>query len=403
MTDNKKINSRLDVIIITGIASGGLLLLACAVMFIIYCCNPSYDKPTHTPSSDNISLALAAVSPAAGDTDSLGLRVARLERRLALLHAYDSIQFHNTEQRQIDLIADVRQETNNSLEKNNAWLAFWITVMTLVGTLLPLVLNYKFSRDERIKIEEKIKELQTLQDNITNTLAAERKRVSDAIAEQQTHLATHEIQNIANTLYNCDLYRIDLELRAGNLFDKQMWGSMLHNARIVINACFEEVDTNSPNGHVSTILPRVDRLEALAHTLTGLHVMLDTSYRTHREVFTRRQYKELCNDIRTLLGRVISHRIYSSDLHSRLISLLDRLGEVNLAQIPLRRPTTPSPVVDPYPQDDPTIFESETTPPPEYQPDEDEDADPADSEQPAPETSQPASDSPDANPASSSN
>lgn len=233
---------------------------------------------------------------------------------------------------------------------------------------------------------------------VTNTLKAERKRVSDAIAEQQTHLATHEIQNIANTLYNCDLYRIDLELRAGSLFDKQMWGSMLHNARIVINTSFKKTKLPSPKGRVSTILPRKDRLEALAHTLTGLHVMLDTSYRTHREVFTRRQYKELCNEIRDLLGRVVSNRIYSSDLHSRLISLIDRLGEVNLAQIPLRRPTTPPPVVAPYPQPDPTIFESETTPPPEYIPDEDEDADPADSEQPAsadPEQPAPEQSSPD--------
>lgn len=44
----------------------------------------------------------------------------------------------NLYERQGDLVADIRQETNNNLDKMSAWLAFWITVLGFIGVACPI-------------------------------------------------------------------------------------------------------------------------------------------------------------------------------------------------------------------------------------------------------------------------
>lgn len=51
--------------------------------------------------------------------------------------------------RQEHLINDIRQETNNNLDKMSAWLSFWIAVLALLGVFVPFAFQFfVYKRDE---------------------------------------------------------------------------------------------------------------------------------------------------------------------------------------------------------------------------------------------------------------
>lgn len=65
--------------------------------------------------------------------------------------------------RQDVLVDDVRQETNNLINKMNGWLGFWIGIVALVGVFVPVALQFKLYRESKEKEKE-------LSDKITNAL-----------------------------------------------------------------------------------------------------------------------------------------------------------------------------------------------------------------------------------------
>lgn len=59
--------------------------------------------------------------------------------------------------RQDRLADDLRQETNNTINKMNGWLALWLGVMAIIGVFVPITLQfklYKDSQDEAHKLED---------------------------------------------------------------------------------------------------------------------------------------------------------------------------------------------------------------------------------------------------------
>lgn len=51
--------------------------------------------------------------------------------------------------RQDMLADDLRQETNNNINKVNGWLAFWMGVMAILGVFVPIALQFKLYRESR--------------------------------------------------------------------------------------------------------------------------------------------------------------------------------------------------------------------------------------------------------------
>lgn len=76
--------------------------------------------------------------------------------------------------RQDKMADDLRQETNNMINKVNGWLSFWMGVMAVLGVFVPIALQFKLYReardsdqilrkqheDDRIKIEEFMRQCQ---------------------------------------------------------------------------------------------------------------------------------------------------------------------------------------------------------------------------------------------------
>lgn len=56
-------------------------------------------------------------------------------------------------------LSDLRQESNNNINKYNGWLSFWVVLITILLTLVPLYVNYKAERQYKRKIDNALSEL----------------------------------------------------------------------------------------------------------------------------------------------------------------------------------------------------------------------------------------------------
>lgn len=73
-------------------------------------------------------------------------------------------------ERQADLINDIRQETNNNIDKLNLWLAFAIGILGLGGVVFPIFSQYRIHVDNEREIDRKFGELESKFSNYRTTL-----------------------------------------------------------------------------------------------------------------------------------------------------------------------------------------------------------------------------------------
>lgn len=64
------------------------------------------------------------------------------------------------EQESDNMLADIRQEGNNLINKSNGWLAFWITILAMFCGVVPMVIQYILTRKSKKEIEDLIEETQ---------------------------------------------------------------------------------------------------------------------------------------------------------------------------------------------------------------------------------------------------
>lgn len=70
---------------------------------------------------------------------------------------------------------DLRQETNNVIDKQNGWLSFWIAILALVGALLPLLIQMNMQQDQRQKFEGEKNNIRSAIDKTENAIKEQKK------------------------------------------------------------------------------------------------------------------------------------------------------------------------------------------------------------------------------------
>lgn len=87
--------------------------------------------------------------------------------------------------RQDQLTDDIRQETNNIINKMNGWLGFWMGVMAILGVFVPIALQLKLYKENTVNNEKYQKELERLQSYEDKFDIAKRTVQADIKAEFQ--------------------------------------------------------------------------------------------------------------------------------------------------------------------------------------------------------------------------
>lgn len=67
-----------------------------------------------------------------------------------------SIRLTQLEKEKEILINDIRQETNNTIEKQNLQLTFWLSIITIFGTMIPIFIQYRLYISNREKLSQEI-------------------------------------------------------------------------------------------------------------------------------------------------------------------------------------------------------------------------------------------------------
>lgn len=144
--------------------------------------NSFHDYPS--PANCSVKLEYSNLS------DSIGRNTQKVSVDTSYVHRIDRVlQTVEQNQKQIvgrqdDLIADLRQETNNNIEKTTAWATLWITVMAFVGTLIPALLSvWTHHRDEKEKnkFENKIAEIEQKWNKLERSMIQELEKLQLSI------------------------------------------------------------------------------------------------------------------------------------------------------------------------------------------------------------------------------
>ncbi len=105
--------------------------------------------------------------PLPSSTDSLAKMSSEIARfntkmdsAIRLINTWNNSCYER--ERLLNGLNDLRQETNNVIDKQNGWLAFWIAILALVGALLPLLIQMNMQQDLRHEYDKINKELKRL-------------------------------------------------------------------------------------------------------------------------------------------------------------------------------------------------------------------------------------------------
>ena len=147
-------------------------------------------------------------------------------------------------------INDVRQETNNIINKINGWLSFWLAILALVGGVLPVVISWRQEQDNNKKfsdltdkvnsklinledrVQGKIDDLNNLHTELKSFIEDSKKELEKQRNKRELHETHINITNIISSFiaaknnkliedsYERDLLRISLLKELAIEFDK---------------------------------------------------------------------------------------------------------------------------------------------------------------------------------------
>lgn len=146
-------------------------------------------------------------------------------------------------------LSDLRQETNNIINKLNGWLSFWIAVSALLCIILPIICQYfiinnfekeynqafdRHDKDIEKKISEKRSEIAKLKEDFTKDKDNAIKDINNLISEPklQTLLAQYRIGN------DCNLIHSDT-----SIFNAFQWNIAINNMENIAVSILSEANT----------------------------------------------------------------------------------------------------------------------------------------------------------------
>lgn len=197
--------------------------------------------------------------------------------------------------RQNQLVDDIRQETNNIINKMNGWLGFWMGVMAILGVFVPIALQFKLyreSRDQDAKLRQECqKELdhireetkhcvnrsETAQRNARADIKAELLKIEAEVDKQFHEIQTalhQDIDNIRFTTIIRSFHSImdSPEIRTNELRNQLLeknWNEIVTNFRRFITVYYtDQTESIGYSYSMSVILLQV------ASVLTSMRILV---------------------------------------------------------------------------------------------------------------------------------
>lgn len=188
-------------------------------------------------------------------TDSVGTETElRLKNQIDSLRR-EVIMLQNQHEHALD---DLRQETNNIINKLNGWLGFWIAVCAIICGILPIVCQYFIVH----QFEKEYKEDFRKQKDALERMISGYSEEIDRLKEDFDHEKNRVIRNLEEKVNEPEIQSLLAQYRIGNDSNLVNEGTSIFNAFQWNNAvnslqkAFQRILTNS-----STTLSITERYE----------------------------------------------------------------------------------------------------------------------------------------------
>lgn len=178
------------------------LLVMCCVMFFR---SLTFEPRMPLMSDYRVSLIVS-------DSDSVLSANSRkeLDSLVTMINKKDKEQY-------AEGINDVRQETNNIINKINGWLSFWLAILALVGGIIPYFISWRQEKDykdkydeEKEKINHKLSDvdyrwenlksqIQNRIDSSQNEIKKMQEQIKELIGQLELREANLNITNLVNS------------------------------------------------------------------------------------------------------------------------------------------------------------------------------------------------------------
>lgn len=220
--------------------------------------------------------------------------------------------------RQDKLADDLRQETNNLINKMNGWLGFWMGVLAILGVFVPIALQIKLYRETRnygeklydnfmiesAGIKEWIKDADNIIDRIKRQNKAEmkadcmaleidiRKKFKETqlqIGDEMAHLDKMKFALIYRSFQSIsDCPEISINGYRNTLL-KNNWDELLKQLKIIISHNFSQQTNKSDKYHLSVILIQTASIlntirRMTPHRSRPFKVLTEQSYQLVKEL-----------------------------------------------------------------------------------------------------------------------
>lgn len=193
---------------------------------------------------------------------------------------------------QDNLINDLRQETNNNIDKINALISFWVGIMGLLGVFVPLILQFRLHYTD--------------------------KKLRDELDEKQMRLESLLSINRLNSFRIIAEHGIKQEHSDSIDVMRKLWEQSNDDFEKMINFCF--ADKLNDNEEV-----RLNLINSLVHILVTLSRLEENGY------FKRlRKIQRISDKLNLLVSKIIS-KTYTDweTLHEEMKCILIELRKMD--------------------------------------------------------------------------
>lgn len=227
-------------------------------------------------------------------TQGVNIEVSNNDAELQDITLLQSMQMQIEELRknQENVLADLRQESNNIINKFNGWLGFWTAILAIFGGIIPIVLQYILREKSKKEVEEMFECIQT--------------RALD-----------HQMQLLVSSIeydHECSIISDSIE--------KKDYINML---------------TAETNKYMRELIDLLDNKEGFLSREAEMHIIIALiQYCRLIDIFKidssrahRHQLDTLLTKIKALIVEILKHEDYNrTHVWNRLMDLLPRLNSV---------------------------------------------------------------------------
>lgn len=263
-----------------------LIFLACALTFLGHIGHP---KPEGLYRALPIDIHLSM-----SDTCTT-LSMERLDSLSKMIDSFHKPHTKNYE----NLLNDLRQESNNIINKWNGWFSFWIALLALLAGVIPLLAQMKVSAENRKDIEKSIKDLdekkealdeksQRIIETLNYELRDAKKTFLKDIKDLKEHTARIELANMVASLRICEENKL--------LSNDSHRNALLKLLLKDVNEAFERFE--------KAISKKSDN-ELYTHELIMALVHLNDAVCKLKMKFVRKNLGRMCDSLLSLLENTI--------------------------------------------------------------------------------------------------